>query len=171
MKKIVAFLFCLLFLTGARAQQDSTYSYIYDCDSCGTFETVSFEPIELETEVDIFSEVLPDTSTSTLAQFSSVTLRKASSQSSVLNLNKTYMNIYPNPAKSNIFVNIESEINCSADIQICDLVGREILGFEINLHEKMNVFELPSAKLFSGNYIIRVFTSTNVLVKKFTIKK
>lgn len=171
MKIITSFLFFLFFITIAHAQQDSTYSYVYLCDSCGTFETVSFEPIELETNVDISSELLPDTSTSTLVQFSTVSLRKASSPSKVLSANITALNIYPNPVKSNFFVNIESEKVGVVSIHICDLLGRKLLIFDKNLQANMNIFELSTDKLISGNYIIRIFSSTDVFVRKLVVKK
>lgn len=175
MKKNNLILFCLLFLTTANfahAQQDSTYNYIYNCDSCGTFETVSFELIELETNVDISAEVLPDTSINTLAQFSSVTLRKASpSLTNIFNLNKNYLNIYPNPAKTNYFLNMVSPQECMAEIQLCDLYGRQILYYKETLHEGMNVIEQSSDKLISGNYFVKVNFNNNIFVKKLLLVK
>ena len=172
MKIIKSFLVCFLFASVAQAQLDSTFTYIYNCDSCGTFKTVSFAPIDLETEVDITSQVLSDTSISTLAEFSSVSLRKALSPSGVKNPDKkTKMNIYPNPAKTNFFVNIESEKNCQVTIQISDLLGREIVVIEKKLHKKMNVIEMQTDKLISGNYIIRIFTNSEVFVRKLSVRK
>ncbi|MGR6087466.1 MAG: T9SS type A sorting domain-containing protein [Arcticibacter sp.] len=171
MKRFISFLFSFLTLTVVQAQQDSTYSYVYDCDSCGTFETISFEPIELETEVDISSEILPDTSTSTLAQFSSVSLRKASTSSGVLSSSKTHLNIYPIPVKSNFFINIESDRECIADIMLFDLFGRQAISYKQNLTKGMNVIEQSSSKLISGNYFVKASFNNNFYVKKLMIQK
>lgn len=93
MKRTILVLIFLFLCIAIQAQQDSTYTYIYNCDSCGTFETVSFEPIELETDVAVSAAILPDTSTSTLAQFSSVAPRKWFTASSLLKQRKTVFNI------------------------------------------------------------------------------
>lgn len=153
------------------AQQDSTYSYVYICDSCGKFETISFEPIELETNVAISLELLPDTSTNTLAQFATSTLRKGVSASSIFKTRQNNFNIYPNPANTNYYLYVEAENKCKVDILIYDLYGRKIVSYEKILQKEMNVLEMPVDGLISGNYIVRINFDSYSIMKKLLISK
>ncbi|MBK8416437.1 MAG: T9SS type A sorting domain-containing protein [Bacteroidetes bacterium] len=120
----------------------------------------------METEVEISSAVLTDTSTNTLAQFSSITLRKALTPLNILRSHESYLNIYPNPVKSNYFLNIESDKDCLAGILISDIGGRKVLFFTQKLNKGMNVIEQSSSKLNSGSYFVRANFNNSIFCEE-----
>ena len=75
---------------------------------------------------------------------------------------KMIVEIYPNPAHGDIFVNV----SCSATITVLDLTGRIVIPpTPIN-----NTFHIPHASLSPGIYFVRVTTIEGTVVKKL-IKK
>lgn len=175
MKKIETLIFCMLIMLCAfdlKAQNDSTYSYVYDCLDCGTFKTISTEPIEVVTSVSISSAVLPDVSTNTIAAFSSVTARKASpSKSNVINQHKNIFNVYPNPVKKNYFLYFDNAVNGKANVQVIDLYGRILINTELELKQGTNVIERTVANLSNGSYFIKVGFDDNVFTEKILVEK
>ena len=105
MKKLVLSFIFLVFANTTNAQTDTTYNYIYECDGCGTFETIAATPIEMEISVVITSKVLPDSGKSTLAEFANSVARKSTKVAD--KKNETLLNVYPNPCRSNYFLNFQ----------------------------------------------------------------
>ncbi len=73
------------------------------------------------------------------------------------------INIYPNPANNNVFIEIPSNFLISKLIlTISDINGRQIIEQQISFEKtEVNITNLPK-----GVYVVKVFNNNNVLVKK-----
>lgn len=98
-------------------------------------------------------------------------LRKASYASGGLISNKSFLNVYPNPAKSKTYLNIETTRDGLAEIEFNDVPGRRLLYFEKYLHQGMNIIEQSLGDLPFGNIIIKVRFNDSIFVKKLLVLK
>ena len=79
------------------------------------------------------------------------------------------MGIYPNPASTEITIDITVEKPTPVNISICDLRGREVgKGINnINLLAGNHRLTMPLSEIRSGTYIIKIQTDTGVYAKLF----
>ncbi|OJV26463.1 MAG: hypothetical protein BGO32_12770 [Bacteroidetes bacterium 37-13] len=64
--------------------------------------------------------------------------------------------VYPVPANSSLTVELTSQENYSAKIQLVDLIGNVVLETAKELNTGSNVLNFNTANLSSGNYILKV---------------
>ena len=77
--------------------------------------------------------------------------------------------LFPNPTNEWLNVNLSTELNSDAKIEIFNLNGQLIKSFDLNKNDrqtKINVAELPASV-----YILRLSSGLNMGTKKFTIAK
>ena len=74
---------------------------------------------------------------------------------------KTYITIYPNPAKEEFFVKSSENIKL---IEIFDILGKNIKNISVNSIET----SVDISSLEKGTYILKVYTETTVETKKIT---
>ena len=84
-----------------------------------------------------------------------------------MNLN-AFVNVFPNPAKDNIQVNMDNSKAPMNSLTICDIMGREVLVVNgMNTHNQ----NINTSAFVSGMYIITVKTSNgSIATKRFTIQ-
>jgi hypothetical protein len=148
-------------------QLDSTYTYTFNCPGCGTYETVSFEPIDLQTQASVTDLILPDSANVSLAQFSSSMLRKPKP----FLKNNIRFNIYPNPVKDIFYLNFEATYPDISIIKIIDIYGRTIDNMEVSLNEGENIIENKISGYSSGIYFINVNFNNNTFTRKINLIK
>lgn len=68
--------------------------------------------------------------------------------------------LYPNPAKNELNVKIESPVNSEYYIAIFDISGREVLSNEINTIESTTKISIDISAIQSGMYYLRIMNST-----------
>lgn len=66
------------------------------------------------------------------------------------------LTFYPNPVKSQINIQLKSEISEVATAQILDLSGRIILEQKIQLNQGSTSFSMNVSKLIAGNYVLSI---------------
>lgn len=67
------------------------------------------------------------------------------------------MSIFPNPVQSNVNLQLESSSNTMAQINVFDLLGREVLSVsKQSLVQGKNLISLPVENFETGNYTVRV---------------
>jgi len=89
--------------------------------------------------------------------------------SQLLNIEK--LNIYPNPAKENLFVEVETVGKTRISIILSDMTGKDLVILpetEHNKGEKTYIFPLKS--IVKGSYILKVKSGNTVLIKKLIIE-
>ena len=163
MKKLLLVFILEFFAKTTNAQTDTTFSYIYECDGCGTFETISANPVDMETSVIITTQVLPDSGKSTLAEFSNSVSRKAAKTTD--KKNETLFNVYPNPCRGNYFLNFQSEESGTATVYLFNLLGTELWKKEFELKQGMNVIE-EKANLHAGSYFVKAVFNGKSFTRK-----
>lgn len=72
-------------------------------------------------------------------------------------------NVYPNPAKDNISLTINSLAKNQYTISIYDLVGKEIARKSIDVNGSMNV-QFNTSNFAKGTYVIKVTSSENTVL-------
>ena len=86
------------------------------------------------------------------------------------NLNIKEAVAYPNPARDVLNFKIEAIKPEDIDIQILDIIGKEIFRKKFQLHQGENHIQIPTIALASGNYLVRFNTEYGNFSRKF-IKK
>lgn len=76
--------------------------------------------------------------------------------------------IYPNPMNDQLTVKLNQSENEAITISIQDLMGRLILYREYQILDLNHEFKLNTSTLSSGNYILKINTSTNQYVQKLS---
>ncbi|MGI8892785.1 MAG: T9SS type A sorting domain-containing protein [Bacteroidia bacterium] len=166
-RKLIITLLFIITCSWLFGQPDSTYTYTFNCQDCGTYETVSFEPIDLQTSATVSNLILPDSANISIAQFSSGTLRKPKPK--VTNSNR--FKIYPNPVKDKFYLYIESSNSCNANYQLIDIYGRILIQKEKTIVEGVNIFKEEINSVAPGIYFVKATFNNNSLTKKIHIKE
>lgn len=83
-----------------------------------------------------------------------------------INLTDLNGKIYPNPFDKNLMVELESEQNEKAMIQVFNLLGQSVFEKNVNISLGKNTFELPLEKMNAGTYFIQLqLEKGNVMMK------
>lgn len=88
------------------------------------------------------------------------------------NIEKSLNNfdVYPNPANSEIFLNISSSKNEKTKVLIINSLGSQVKEKDITLLEGKNSIEVDLSNLPSGIYFARVGNGNDANTRKFVIK-
>jgi hypothetical protein len=81
------------------------------------------------------------------------------------------VNIYPNPAKNYLNIEINNETNGVASISIMNIVGQVVIIENIDLNSGLTVKQLNTAGLSNGIYFIKVTNNGNIITRKVVIDK
>ncbi len=79
--------------------------------------------------------------------------------------------IYPNPSKSDVYVNFKALKNSTYSVKVLDLSGKIILNINKDLKEGNNIFKLDLEILNEGIYFISISNSEINLTQKIIISK
>lgn len=80
------------------------------------------------------------------------------------------MQVYPNPARNNAKVIIESTENSSAQLTVVNLLGQTVHSEQINIHAGTNVMNLDVSRYQNGFYLINIRTNTGSSTKKLIVQ-
>jgi len=82
----------------------------------------------------------------------------------ILNTDKVALNIYPNPANSNVWIKTETSIN---RLEVFNITGIKVLAFDIY----DSSYNLDVSDLNNGIYIVRVYTNDGTAIQKLQITR
>jgi len=80
------------------------------------------------------------------------------------------INVFPNPASSEIFINYHSNLNQNCSIEINDVCGRCALKKAIDANTGLNKVQLDIGNLDSGVYFITIKLKEGVISKRIVVK-
>lgn len=81
-------------------------------------------------------------------------------------LETSLVNIFPNPANSEVFVQIKAPGQSRADIKLTDMLGKLLFYNQVNLNESTETFLIPTAALADGSYVVTVSYDNGIPVSK-----
>jgi len=98
-----------------------------------------------------------------------MTISCATTGVSKVNLNKTSLNVYPNPASSQINFSFNFAANTDADLRITDISGRVVKSITLGKQNAGNkTFNIDVADLNNGMYFMELTTNQSRGVAKFS---
>lgn len=77
--------------------------------------------------------------------------------------------VYPNPARTEMFISMIVDKKSNVQIKIIDASGRTVGEQERTIEKGNNVFPVNTLKLKNGNYILKVINDGETRSNKFTI--
>lgn len=81
------------------------------------------------------------------------------------------VNLFPNPTSGNLFVQLSSEQSSDLSWQIVNSVGQVVLDGQQNLQTGIQTFEVPTTRLASGFYSIRLSHAATGFVQQHNFIK
>ena len=81
------------------------------------------------------------------------------------------INVYPNPARNNLNIDIVSGIAGNASVSLINANGQSILEKEIRVTSGYTHTVLDASSLPGGIYFVRITTDKEVTVRKIVIQK
>jgi hypothetical protein len=92
---------------------------------------------------------------------------KLSETRTLQNLGINEVSSYPNPVKDNMTVAINAEKAGAATVVISNVSGQVLFSKTYNVAEGDNNLNISTSNISSGNYILKVQLSGDVVVRKF----
>lgn len=86
---------------------------------------------------------------------------------SVKNLRFDNLTLYPNPARTDLQVDIESDRTDKAVLSITDINGRRVYRSQVNLSQGTNTIPVDVSRFAKGSYFIKIQLATESIMKKF----
>lgn len=78
--------------------------------------------------------------------------------------------VYPNPVKSELFVNLFSEINVNADLSIIDINGKTLVQDSFKLIPGNKIKQYDVSQFVAGIYVVSVrYGNQKTVIKKFLV--
>lgn len=84
--------------------------------------------------------------------------------------NAANLNMFPNPTSGNVFVDLNLETASDVQIQITTVIGQTVMTHQFNQAQN-STFELETAQLPTGVYMVKFTIGTDELTKKLIITK
>ena len=81
------------------------------------------------------------------------------------------LNVYPNPAENNVYIQLKEKYALSLWLTITDLVGKEVFEKEIRLDSGNKTVPVDVSFLRNGIYMLRMSDQENVFTKKLIINR
>lgn len=81
------------------------------------------------------------------------------------------MDIYPNPARDNAYINLNLTSNSDVSIYIYNAVGQLVKTINTNLQSGENYVSVETSELKSGMYIVKANIGNSVITKNLSIVK
>jgi Secretion system C-terminal sorting domain len=84
--------------------------------------------------------------------------RKVGSPVAINQINNiaTSFGVYPNPAAADVMISLESKEATAAQIIITNVQGKTLFTQKANINQGLNAYNIPTAQLPAGNYIISI---------------
>ncbi len=96
----------------------------------------------------------------------------AAQESDLINGNSgNLIKLYPNPTKSNVTLEIPSEVQQNINVAVFDINGRKMINQSMNIGAGQNVKQLSLSSLASGTYIIELSDAKNKVMQKIKVVK
>lgn len=149
-----------------KTKSESGYnSYIFWFEI--TDEFISKLPIRYQKrfnkEIELYQQVLDNTKE--LKDLCSE-LEEESLLGLCINESINNINLYPNPAKSNIKIELDLDIKKEVLIKLFDVSGKEISSQGKSLSKGKNTIEYDVSKISSGIYIVNIFNGDEVMFSR-----
>jgi len=81
------------------------------------------------------------------------------------------LNVYPNPAGSNLTVQVSAQVPSAGIIKIIDMEGREVSCSDVNINDGNNQYELNISGIKPGMYFIKIVSANGVAYPVTKISK
>ena len=78
--------------------------------------------------------------------------------------------MFPNPTSGNVFVDLNLEARADVQIQITTVMGQTVMTHQFNQAQN-STFELETAQLPTGVYMVKFTIDTDELTKRLIITK
>lgn len=91
--------------------------------------------------------------------------------SSINDLAKTTLNVYPNPASTSLNFTHNFNKTTAATVKVLDLMGRTVLVEQYDVNAGSKNFNIDVTGLANGSYFVELTTSEERGVTKFTVAK
>lgn len=86
----------------------------------------------------------------------------------VRNTGVSVIDIYPNPVKDMVRVDVDADKSGKGAMTIMDVSGKKVYERKFTVGDGSNIFNIDVSNMASGTYIIKVVLDEQSLVKKFT---
>lgn len=87
---------------------------------------------------------------------------------SLENFNNNWFNIYPNPTKNNLNINLTSNVSGNTKIEIFDLLGKMVFNTTLNETQLIQPITLPN--LEKGIYCLKVINNNEIGIQQMIIE-
>ncbi|MGB3948564.1 MAG: thiol protease/hemagglutinin PrtT [Bacteroidia bacterium] len=81
---------------------------------------------------------------------------------------KETVNIFPNPTKDNVVIDVSKLNEPATQIKIFNVVGQEVISLDQNIS---SLHKLSLNGLVDGMYVVKVYTATNIITKQLILKR
>ena len=81
------------------------------------------------------------------------------------------VNVYPNPAKTDLFIEINAQKQTEIEINVLNLLGQAVISEQFDLDQGMNNKMINLHELEGGLYIIQMISGNESYMKKIVIEK
>ena len=81
------------------------------------------------------------------------------------------LNLYPNPANTEIQIELSVPLNSDAMFIVSDLPGRQLINKNVSLVKGKQNITLDLSTLDSGSYLFQLHTSQGSVSRKFVVVK
>ncbi len=79
------------------------------------------------------------------------------------------INVFPNPATDNFFINIDMNIDQNAKVQVIDMHGKVV--YSADIEDKSNLLKIYTGTWNSGLYLVSVQTGNQIISKKVLVNR
>jgi hypothetical protein len=86
-------------------------------------------------------------------------------------LSEQNVKIFPNPATTELNVEINAIRNTSVEVDVLNVLGQSVLRRQFELNQGSSIYTLPVHDLEEGLYIIQLRSEEDTLMKKVVIEK
>jgi hypothetical protein len=81
------------------------------------------------------------------------------------------VNIYPNPARDYLFIEINNDAEGTARISVLNMVGQEVVSESMQLGAGNNLKQINTSLLSNGVYFIKINNNGSIITRKMVIDK
>ena len=82
---------------------------------------------------------------------------------------KQDLTIYPNPAKSNINIQVSTTRTYNRTVEVVDMIGKKVTS--VTLPANQNTIKINTQNIFNGVYFVSVNDGNGIILKKLVISK
>jgi len=79
------------------------------------------------------------------------------------------ISVYPNPVTENLMIQLNSSVSISASIVVKDILGKTIVGENVQLSKGTNAVSFDLSSLIAGVYLVKIDSGTSQITKKIVV--